>query len=354
MNDSLCKLRPEGSCAPSVGLSSDVPGWGGLPSLSITVRNGLIVHPKWCDFCKLPWYEDLSSKNSVFARVRSRDLSCNSNERLRLVVPNSYNGRMLMTRNADNLNRLPNKLNWGLSGIPRYDRVQFWLLVTASCLGLAVLVLTFPFGSVQADVVLSKPAVFLPPTPPVKVPSAILVEDHQAEQRVPKSLLRGVASWYGSEFHGRQTASGETYDMNAMTACHPTLPFGTLVRVINNRNHRSVVVRITDRGPFEGGRIIDLSYAAARELGMAGRGLAPVTLHVVAMRVPDEVRTGSSVRWSHCQSPVSRPPKYPSAQKAAPRLGSSRSQAWATRPVILWSPLSVVQLTAPNPEPWAR
>ena len=192
-----------------------------------------------------------------------------------------------MTRNADNLNRLPNKLNWGLSGIPRKDRVQFWLLVTASCLGLAVLVLTFPFGSVQADVVLSKPAVFLPPTPPVKVPSAILVEDHQAEQRVPKSLLRGVASWYGSEFHGRQTASGETYDMNAMTACHPTLPFGTLVRVINNRNHRSVVVRITDRGPFEGGRVIDLSYAAARELGMAGRGLAPVTLHVVAMRVPD-------------------------------------------------------------------
>lgn len=192
-----------------------------------------------------------------------------------------------MTRNADNLNRLLSKRESGLPGTLGKDRVQFWLLVTASGLALAAMALTFPLGNVQADVVLSKPAVFLPPTPPVKVPSAVLVEDRRAEQSVPKGLLRGVASWYGSEFHGRQTASGETYDMNAMTACHPTLPFGTLVRVINNRNHRSVVVRITDRGPFEDGRVIDLSYAAARELGMAGRGLAPVTLHVMAMRVPD-------------------------------------------------------------------
>lgn len=190
-----------------------------------------------------------------------------------------------MTRNANNVNC--HKPEAGSPETLRKDRVQFWLLVTASCLALGASLLSLPVWNVQADVVLSKPAVFLPPTPPAKVPQPILVENRQAEQSVPKSLLRGVASWYGEGFHGHQTASGDTYDMYAMTACHPTLPFGTLVRVVNNRNHRSVVVRITDRGPFEEGRVIDLSYAAARELGMMRRGIAPVTLHVMAMRVPE-------------------------------------------------------------------
>lgn len=88
----------------------------------------------------------------------------------------------------------------------------------------------------------------------------------------------GVASWYGQEFHGRPTSSREVYNMNDMTAAHRTLPFGTNVMVTNLENDRSVVVRINDRGPFVRGRIIDLSYAAARVLGLIGPGTARVRL----------------------------------------------------------------------------
>ena len=95
--------------------------------------------------------------------------------------------------------------------------------------------------------------------------------------------LRGLASWYGGAFNGRRTASGERYNMKAMTACHPTLPFGSLVRVVNLKNHRSVVVRITDRGYLYEGRIIDLSYGAAQRLAMAKSGLAPVQLQVLSL-----------------------------------------------------------------------
>jgi len=80
-------------------------------------------------------------------------------------------------------------------------------------------------------------------------------------------LQVGLAVWYGPGFHGRRTASGERYDMHALTAAHPTLPFGTRVRVTNLRNGKSVVVRINDRGPFGGKYIIDLSYAAAKAIG---------------------------------------------------------------------------------------
>jgi rare lipoprotein A len=92
---------------------------------------------------------------------------------------------------------------------------------------------------------------------------------------------RGIASWYGRQFHGQRTASGERYDMNDMTAAHPTLPFGTLVSVRNTRTGREVVVRINDRGPFAKNRVIDLSYAAAREVGVSGPGTASVELYLV-------------------------------------------------------------------------
>jgi len=91
----------------------------------------------------------------------------------------------------------------------------------------------------------------------------------------------GTASWYGSDFHGRRTANGETYDMRALTAAHPTLPMPTIVRVTNLENGRSVVVRINDRGPFAEDRIIDLSRAGARELGFESAGLAPVRVTVL-------------------------------------------------------------------------
>jgi rare lipoprotein A len=96
-------------------------------------------------------------------------------------------------------------------------------------------------------------------------------------QAAGKGLQRGAASWYGPGFHGRPTASGETFNTHAMTAAHRSLPFGTKVRVVNERNGRSVVVRINDRGPFHGGRIIDLAQAPARAIGIAGT--AYVSLH---------------------------------------------------------------------------
>ena len=92
----------------------------------------------------------------------------------------------------------------------------------------------------------------------------------------------GKGSYYGGKFHGRRTASGERYDKNALTAAHKTLPFGTIVRVTAEWNQKSVEVRITDRGPFKKGRVIDLSTAAAAELSMLSKGVGDVTLVVVA------------------------------------------------------------------------
>ena len=106
----------------------------------------------------------------------------------------------------------------------------------------------------------------------------------------------GVASWYGQEFHGRPTSSREVFDMNDMTAAHRTLPFGTYVMVTNLANDRSAVVRINDRGPFVRGRIIDLSYAAARVLGIVGPGTARVRLETLrGFKAPDD--SGRSTVW---------------------------------------------------------
>ncbi|HSM09746.1 MAG TPA: septal ring lytic transglycosylase RlpA family protein [Gemmatimonadota bacterium] len=91
----------------------------------------------------------------------------------------------------------------------------------------------------------------------------------------------GEASWYGPGFHGRQTASGEVYDMEAMTAAHRELPFGSRVRVVNLDNGRETHVRINDRGPFARGRVLDLSRAAAREIDMLGSGTARVRIEVL-------------------------------------------------------------------------
>ncbi|MFO7707215.1 MAG: septal ring lytic transglycosylase RlpA family protein [Desulfobacterales bacterium] len=92
---------------------------------------------------------------------------------------------------------------------------------------------------------------------------------------------QGVASWYGPDFHGKPTSSGEIYDMHALTAAHKTLPLGTLVRVRQLSNHRTIEVRINDRGPFVGDRIIDLSYEAARRLDVVRPGTAPVEVVAV-------------------------------------------------------------------------
>lgn len=92
---------------------------------------------------------------------------------------------------------------------------------------------------------------------------------------------RGRASWYGKRYHGNKTSSGETYDMYAMTAAHPTLPIPSYARVTNLANGRSVVVRINDRGPFRDGRVIDLSYVAAHKLGFIQAGQAQVEVEAI-------------------------------------------------------------------------
>jgi rare lipoprotein A (peptidoglycan hydrolase) len=98
-----------------------------------------------------------------------------------------------------------------------------------------------------------------------------------------RPLQTGYASWYGKAHQGRPTTSGEPYDMKKFTAAHPALPMGTRLYVTNLKNGRSVTVRVNDRGPFVDGRIVDLSYAAAHEVGALGDGVVPVRIRVVSM-----------------------------------------------------------------------
>jgi rare lipoprotein A len=104
-----------------------------------------------------------------------------------------------------------------------------------------------------------------------------------------KAFQVGTASWYGDYFEGRQTASGQPFNMYDLTAAHPTLPLGTLVKVTNLRNKQAVVVRINDRGPYVGDRIIDLSYSAAKVLHFKEQGIQRVRLDVIHPRPHGEI-----------------------------------------------------------------
>lgn len=112
-------------------------------------------------------------------------------------------------------------------------------------------------------------------------PDQALDKTYTPQTRVEPFRQRGAASWYGRRFHGRRTASGEPYNMYAMTAAHPTLPISSYARVTSLENGRSVVVRINDRGPFLRGRIMDLSYAAAEKLGYIKKGSAQVEIEQI-------------------------------------------------------------------------
>lgn len=125
------------------------------------------------------------------------------------------------------------------------------------------------------------PSTMLPETRSGLTPSESLSSAPEAgpsTDATSEIIERGRASWYGSRFHGRRTASGEPFDKNALTAAHKTLPFGTRVRVRSLRNGREVVVRINDRGPFTRGRVIDLSQAAMKALGLGTHGVVRVEL----------------------------------------------------------------------------
>lgn len=161
----------------------------------------------------------------------------------------------------------------------------------------AIITTTVTTPAVHADAELSRPAATMAPAPPTaaSLPAATVAASPTPAFLAPKKpapetagqkkldIIHGLASWYGGVFNGRKTASGEKYDMHELTACHPTLPFGSLVRVINRANKRAVVVRINDRGDLiDEGRVIDLSWAAAEKLAMTKSGLAKVDVEVLS------------------------------------------------------------------------
>lgn len=171
-----------------------------------------------------------------------------------------------------------------------------------------------------------------PPTPPTSFPPGGLRTQKPYQINgvwyypLPSAdgyVEEGLASWYGLEFHGKPTSCGEPYDMYAMTAAHKTLPLGTYVKVTNQRNRRSVILRINDRGPFVSGRIIDLSCKAAQELGSATPGLAPV--RVEAVQVAAEQKIAGSTYWKVDPVPSFRFGLF------AVQIGSFRDQNNANR-----------------------
>ncbi len=108
-------------------------------------------------------------------------------------------------------------------------------------------------------------------------------DDTSKKEYKVNQVLRGTCSYYGKKFHGRKTANGETYDMYAFTAAHKTLPFNTILLIENLSNGKTVQVRINDRGPYKKGRILDLSYSAAKKIGMIGSGTAKITAKIVKL-----------------------------------------------------------------------
>ncbi len=178
------------------------------------------------------------------------------------------------------------------------------------------------------------------------------------------AVERGLASWYGRKFHGRRTASGEVYNMYAMTAAHPTFAIPSYALVRNPANGREVVVRINDRGPFKGGRVIDLSYTAALKLGLLG-GVAPVE---VERLTHEAIRTGSWRREGSVDTADATPAETESPQRVAPpapatiglvqapRASESRSLAPMPVPVPLPAVVAtaaVVSAETPPPAPAA-
>ena len=127
--------------------------------------------------------------------------------------------------------------------------------------------------------------------PPEPSPS---FEVEASRDNHPVEIETGIASWYGAPYHNRRGSNGEVYDMNAMTAAHRTLPLGSIVRVTNAESGKSAVVRITDRGPFIEGRIIDLSQAAAKQIGLVQKGTGRVRVEV--LKTPQPIESGG--RWA--------------------------------------------------------
>jgi len=157
-------------------------------------------------------------------------------------------------------------------------KARIFVVLESVFLGVGLLVFTPPVNPTSVGKVSNPPQVstsLQDPTPPFLTPSGT------TSQPKPLAVWECVTSWYGEEFDGQPTATGETYDMYAITAAHPTLPLGSIIRIVNVRNQRSQVVRINDRGPYIEGRELDVSYEVARRLGFDERGLAKVRLELL-------------------------------------------------------------------------
>jgi rare lipoprotein A (peptidoglycan hydrolase) len=164
--------------------------------------------------------------------------------------------------------------------------VKPFVVLQSVFLGLGLLVLTPTVNPTSAGKP-SNPSQ-LTATQPATSPAPKL-KSNPSDQRKPLAVWECKTSWYGEDFDGQPTANGETYDMYAITAAHPTLPLGSIVRVVNTRNHRSQIVRINDRGPYIVGRELDVSYEVARRLGFDQSGLAKVRLEL--LEVPSRSAT---------------------------------------------------------------
>ena len=175
------------------------------------------------------------------------------------------------------------------------------------------------------------------------LPYSALGERYRPVTDVKDYEVKGKASWYGKQFHGRKTSSGERYDMFAMTAAHPTLPIPSYARVTNLRNGKSVIVRINDRGPFHKSRIMDLSYAAAYKLGYVDQGHANVE---IALVLPEEVamvpaaRPVPPIRRAKAPAPIAvaaRPvaaPVVAAVEAARPAVSDAASAVPAPQSVV--------------------
>ena len=156
------------------------------------------------------------------------------------------------------------------------------------------LVAVFASGCAHQTPRASTPA---PTTTPAPKPTlAPRPADEPKDEAKKGKTEKGLASWYGEPYHGRRTASGEIYDMHEMTAAHRTLPFGTMVKVERRDTGADVKLRITDRGPFIKGRIIDLSYAGAKKIGLDIDGIAPVKVTVIGWQEPPKRKAGDRDR----------------------------------------------------------
>jgi rare lipoprotein A (peptidoglycan hydrolase) len=153
-------------------------------------------------------------------------------------------------------------------------RAKIFVVLESVFLGLGMLILTPSANPTAAGKASS-------PSQTIAAPLTTSTVNSKNGQSKPLATWECTTSWYGGDFDGQQTANGETYDMYAETAAHPTLPLGSVVRVVNTKNHRSQVVRINDRGPYVEGRELDVSYAVAKQLGFDQRGTAKVRLELL-------------------------------------------------------------------------